>query len=117
MEQNIQADLRRFLPLGLLIMLVFLFIFFRQLRGMLLPFFVVVMSVQVAMGLIPLIGWKIQMITVVLPVILLAIANDYGIHIIARYQEVNTPGNTLTKQELAQNVLFRAGQARSSSRG
>jgi uncharacterized protein len=105
MEKSIGADMRRFLPLGLLIMLVFLFVFFRQLRGMLLPFFVVVMSAQVAMGLIPLIGWKIQMITIVLPVILLAIANDYGIHIIARYQEVNVPGNTLTKQELASNVF------------
>jgi predicted RND superfamily exporter protein len=105
MEKNIQHDLRMFLPLGLLIMLVFLFICFRQLRGVLLPFFVVVMSVQVAMGLIPLLGWKIQMITVSLPVILLAIANDYGIHIIARYQEANTPGSTLTKRDLAENVL------------
>ena len=102
---SIRGDMMRFLPLGMLIMLVFLFISFRQLRGVLLPFFVVVMSVQVSMGLIPLMGWKIQMITIVLPVVLLAVANDYGIHIIARYQEMNTPGNTLTRGELASDVL------------
>jgi predicted RND superfamily exporter protein len=105
MSRSIRGDLQRFMPLGLVIMLVFLFLSFRQLRGVLLPFFVVVMSVQVAMGLIPVLGWKIQMITNILPVILLAVANDYGIHIIARYQEVNTPGNTLTRGELARNVL------------
>ena len=105
LASSIGGDMRRFLPLGMVIMLVFLFVSFRQLRGVLLPFFVVVMSVQVAMGLIPLLGWKIQMITIIMPVVLLAVANDYGIHIIARYQEMNTPGNTLTRGELASDVL------------
>jgi len=105
MGNGIRNDLRRFMPLGLLIMLVFLFLSFKQLRGMLLPFIVVVLSALFAMGLIPLLGWKIQMITIILPVILLAIANDYGIHLIARYQEVNKPGNTMTSRDLAQNVF------------
>ena len=102
---GIRNDMRRFFPVGLLVMLVFLFYFFRQLRGMLLPFVVVVMSALFTMGLIPIIGWKIQIITVILPVILLAIANDYGIHLIARYQEVNTPGNKLTSRALARDVF------------
>ena len=105
MGNGIRNDLRRFLPLGLLIMLFFLFLSFKQLRGMLLPFIVVVLSALFAMGLIPLLGWKIQMITIILPVILLAIANDYGIHLIARYQEANKPGNTMTSRDLARNVF------------
>ena len=83
--KNIQNDLRRLLPLGILIMLLFLFICFKQLRGVILPFFVVIMSILVSMGLIPLLGWKIHVLTIVLPVMLIAIANDYGIHLIARY--------------------------------
>ncbi|MBF0429708.1 MAG: RND family transporter [Fibrobacteria bacterium] len=98
---DIQADMKRLLPYGIIIMLLFLFVCFRQLRGVILPFMVVIMSVIVAMGLIPLLGWKITMITVLCPVILIAVANDYGIHIIARYQEDNKKGNTLSKQELA----------------
>ncbi len=104
-NKNIQSDLRRLLPLGLMIMLVFLFICFKQLRGVVLPFIVVVMSILFSMGLIPLLGWKIHIITVVLPVMLIAIANDYGIHLIARYQEYNIEGNIYTKQELAKNIF------------
>jgi len=104
-SESIQKDLRRLLPLGLLIMLVFLFICFMQLRGVVLPFVVVVMSILFSMGLIPLLGWKIHVITVVLPVMLIAIANDYGIHLIARYQEYNVEGNALSKKELAKKIF------------
>jgi hypothetical protein len=63
------------------------------------------MSVVVAMGLIPAFGWKVQMVTVVLPVILLAVANDYGIHLMAKYQEDNTPDADLDAKELAIGVV------------
>ncbi len=102
---SIQRDLGRLLPLGLLVMLIFLFLCFRQLRGVILPFLVVVMSIAFSMGLISLLGWKIQIITVLLPVMLIAIANDYGIHLIAKYQEYNTEGNTLSNKDLAKNVF------------
>ncbi len=104
-SRNIQNDLGHLMPIGLIIMLIFLFVCFKQLRGVLLPFFVVIMSVLFAMGLIPVLGWRIQIITVILPVFLIAVANDYGIHMIARYQEDNTPGNTFTKKELARRMF------------
>ena len=87
-------------------MLVFLFFCFKQLRGVLLPFIVTIMGIAAAMGMIPLMGWKIQMVTVVLPVILIAVANDYGIHLISRLQEDNLPGNTLSNKELAKNGIL-----------
>jgi hydrophobe/amphiphile efflux-3 (HAE3) family protein len=102
---SIRKDLQRLLPFGILIMLVFLFLCFKQLRGVALPFLVVIMSIIFAMGLIPLFGWKIQMITVVLPVMLIAIANDYGIHLIAKYQEYNTAGNTLSNRDLGRGIF------------
>lgn len=105
LSEDIRTDLRKFLPIGLFIVLAFLYVCFRQLRGMILPFSVVVMSVIVSMGLIPLLGWKVQMLTVVLPVILLAVANDYGIHLMARYQEENVPGNDRSRIRLARVVL------------
>jgi len=108
--QDIQHDLRTFLPLGLGIALLFLLVVFRQVRGVLLPFGVVVMSIAVGMGLIPLLGWKIQMVTVILPVILIAVANDYGIHLMAAYQEHNQPGSGLDKQGLAKVVAASLGK-------
>ena len=103
--KNIRADMIRLMPLGILIMLVFLFACFRQLRGVLLPFFVVLMSIFFGMGIVPLIGWKIQILTIILPVFLIAVANDYGIHMIARYQEENIPGAELSKEEMARRMF------------
>ena len=102
---DIRSDMRRFMPIGLLIILTFLYACFRQVRGVVLPFLVVVMSVVVAVSLIPVFGWKVQMVTVVMPVILLAVANDYGIHLMARYQEENVPGNDRTPKVMARKVL------------
>ncbi|MFN2340512.1 MAG: RND family transporter [Halanaerobium sp.] len=84
----IQRDMRLLMPLGLLIMLIFLFLCFKQLRGVFLPFLVVIMSIIFSLSLLPLLGWKFQLLTVILPVILIAVTNDYGIHIIAAYQEL-----------------------------
>jgi hydrophobe/amphiphile efflux-3 (HAE3) family protein len=104
-SDDIRSDVGRFVPIGLFCVLAFLYVCFRQLRGVLLPFSVVVMSVVVAMGLIPVFGWKVQMVTVVLPVILLAVANDYGIHLMAKLQEANTPGSSYTPAEMAVLVV------------
>lgn len=103
--RSIRGDLRRLLPLGLLIMLLFLFVCFKQLRGVILPFAVVIMSILFSMGLIPLLGWKIHVISILLPIMLIAIANDYGIHLIAKYQEYNYEGNPYSKKELAMNIF------------
>ncbi|MGD2246031.1 MAG: MMPL family transporter [Candidatus Aminicenantes bacterium] len=103
--RSIQQDFRKLIPLALLIMLVFLFICFRQLRGVLLPFAVVVMSILVSIGLVPLIGWKIQVITIIVPIFLIAVANDYGIHLIAKYQELNVEGNPHSNKDLAKSIF------------
>ena len=104
-SEDIRSDMQMFVPVGLTIILVFLYVCFRQLRGVVLPFLVVVMSTIVAMGTIPLMGWKVQMVTVILPVILLAVANDYGIHLMAKYQEENVPGRDRSKVAIATRVL------------
>ena len=107
LAKDIRKDMRRFLPIGLALMVIFLFICFRQARGVVLPFIITIMSITVSMGLIPLLGWKIHTVTVLLPVILLAVANNYGIHIVSRYQEDNVPGNTLTPRELVKKGLLK----------
>ena len=110
MGVNIQKDMRRLMPIGILIMLVFLFACFRRMRGVILPFAVVIMSILVSIGFISLIGWKIHMVTTVLPVMLIAIANDYGIHMIARYQEDNIPSNNFSRKQLAKRMFRSLGK-------
>lgn len=105
LTRDMRRDMRRFLPIGLLLMLIFLAACFRRLAGMLLPFVVTVMSIVVTMGLLPLLHWKIHTVTTLLPVILLAVANDYGIHVMARYQEDNALGTELAPAELARRGI------------
>lgn len=103
---DMRRDIRRFLPVGLVMMLVFLLFAFRQARGVLLPFAMTVMAIIGVMGLIPLFGWKVHTVTIMLPVILLAVANNYGIHLLARYQEQNAPGTEITSPELARRGII-----------
>ncbi|MBA7694141.1 hypothetical protein ES703_102748 [subsurface metagenome] len=109
-SRNIQNDLRRLLPIGIFIMLIFLYFCFKQLRGVLLPFFVVIMAILLSMGLIPILGWKISVISLILPIFLIAVANDYGIHMIAKYQEDNVLGNIYSKEELAKRMFRSLGK-------
>ena len=108
-SEDIRSDIRRFAPAGMVIILSFLFFTLRQLRGVFIPFSIQMLSIIVSMGMIPLLGWKVQMVTVTLPVILLAIGNDHTVHLVARYQEENLPGRNLTAPQLTVKVLSELG--------
>jgi len=104
-----QKDIARLIPLGLLLMMVFLFISFRQFRGVWLPILIVIMSIFVALGSTPLLGWQFAVTTIILVVLLIATANSYGIHMFARYQRDNSPGNTYTTKELSKRMVTSLG--------
>lgn len=87
--KDVSRDAKILVPIALFLMTLFLFVVFREWRGVVLPFLVVIMSSILALSLLPLIGWKFYIITLLVPVMLIAVANDYGIHIIAKYQEIN----------------------------
>ena len=54
-----------------------------------MPFSVVVLSTLISLGLIPLLGWKLSVLTLLVPIILVGVANNYGIYLVARYQEIS----------------------------
>ena len=88
-NHKISRDLFILLPLGLLIMIIFLYFSFREARGVWLPFLVVVFSIVISMALIPIMGWNLSLIGIIIPIMMIAIANDYGVHLISHYQELN----------------------------
>jgi len=100
-------DLIILLPIGLIAMLVFLYLSFRERRGVLLPFSVVILSVALAMGLMPAIGYEFSIIAVLVPIMMIAIANNYGVHIIARYQELNAKNPTWTMSQIVEESILR----------
>ncbi|MBN1927507.1 MAG: MMPL family transporter [Prolixibacteraceae bacterium] len=88
-NNKISRDLTILLPLALLVMIFFLFISFKEFRGVWLPITVVIVSSVVSMGMLPLLKWDLSIIGVLIPIMMIAIANNYGVHFVARYQELN----------------------------
>jgi len=92
-RQNILKDVRKdaifLVPLALLIMLLILKMSLGEWKSVVIPFSVVILSTAICMGMIPLLGWKLSIITLLVPIILVAVANNYGIYLVARYQEIS----------------------------
>lgn len=107
---SMSHDIGKLLPLGLLFMLIFLFVSFRQFRGVWLPTLVVIISIVISLGFIPLLGWDFTIVTIILPVLLIAVANDYGIHMVSHFQDDNYEGNTFSKKEISMRMLTSLGK-------
>ena len=112
----IKKDLSLLLPLALLMMIIMLYFSFREWKGIILPFMVVILSTIFSFGLMGLLHWKFSLVTILLPIMLIAIANDYSIHLINLYQEKYRSGEkgTMTKivgdvyHELRKPILLTA---------
>ncbi len=104
-QLNATRDLIILLPVGLIIMMIFLYISFRERRGVILPLAVVIMSTIVAIGLMPLFGYQLSLIAVLTPVLMVSVANNYGVHIIVRYQELNARHRKWTMPEIVSHAL------------
>ena len=76
------------IPVSLIIILVILKLNLGSWRNVIMPFSVVVLTTAFSIALIPFLGWKISIITLLVPVILIAVANNYGIYLVARFQEL-----------------------------
>ena len=100
-DKDIKRDAAILISIALFMMLAFLYLVFREWKGVWLPFMVVAMSALVGIAMIPILGWKFYVITLLVPILLIAVANDYGIHMIARYQELNASGSVGNMKEKA----------------
>ncbi len=98
-NRKIGHDMMLLLPIGLLLMFLFLLVSFREIRGVLLPISVVIFSILICLGMIPLFGWQLSLIGVLIPIMMIAIANNYGVYFVARYQDINAaePGLGVTR--------------------
>ncbi len=101
-NKKISRDLIVLLPVGLILMFIMLWLSFRELKAVFLPFAVVVFSIVVSIGLIPLLGWELSIIGVLIPIMMIAIANNYGVYFIARYQDINANEPHLTMHKIVQ---------------
>jgi uncharacterized protein len=108
-RQSILKDVSRdgviLIPVSLIIMLVILKLNLRSWRNVIMPFSVVIFTTAFSIALIPLLGWKISIITLLVPIILIAVANNYGIYLVARFQELGKAYPGASKKELMRTLL------------
>jgi len=87
-----QSDLRTMLPFLFLSLIVFLFIMFRRISGILLPFLVIITSILTTFGLSGFLGLKINNLTTMIPNILIAICMADSVHLLVTYFQSRVRG-------------------------
>jgi hydrophobe/amphiphile efflux-3 (HAE3) family protein len=103
--KDVSKDAIILIPVALLIMLLVLKANLGSWRSVMLPFSVVVLTTAFSIALIPLAGWKMSIITLLVPVILIAVANNYGIYLVARFQELSNSRQGASKKELVRILI------------
>jgi len=84
-KKSIQKDMQKFVKLALLMMLIFLFIVFRRFSGVVLPIFIVLISLLTTIGVMSLSGTSITIPTQILPSFLLAVGIGATVHLLAMF--------------------------------
>lgn len=84
-KQSVQKDMQKFVKLVLLMMMVFLFLVFRRISAVILPIFIVAISLLSTMGTMALVGVPITIPTQILPSFLLAVGIGAVVHLLAMF--------------------------------
>lgn len=106
--QHIRRDLGALAPVTILLILVTFFITFRSLRGVILPLVTVAVGLIWTFGAMSFAGRPFTVVTMMVPVIIMAIGSSYVIHVINQYYiacvAAGHPG-TERRTALVQNAL------------
>ncbi|EDZ62680.1 RND family efflux transporter [Sulfurimonas gotlandica GD1] len=84
-KRAVQKDMQKFVKLVLLMMMIFLFVVFRRASAVLLPIFIVALSLLTTMGTMALVGTPITIPTQILPSFLLAVGIGAVVHLLAMF--------------------------------
>ncbi len=102
--RDVNHDAMILIPIALLIMLTVLKLSLGNWRSVLIPFTVVILSTVITLGMIPLLGWKFSIIMCLAPIILISVANNYGIYLVSRYQELSRTDLPVTGKEMIRSI-------------
>ena len=102
---QMHRDMSIFLPVGLLLMILFLIFSFRSWLGVILPLSVVVISTIWTLGLMGYLGLDLPFTGILIPVMLIAITNNYGIHIISHYYDYSKDDLKASRVQIIKKTL------------
>jgi len=82
---GVMRDLSMFFGAGILVIFVLLLAIYRNIRGVVLPLLVVILSVLWTMGTMAVLGFPLSHSTEILPILIMAIAVADSVHIMTHY--------------------------------
>ncbi len=103
-SSDVNHDAMILIPVALLIMLTVLKLSLGDWRSVFIPFTVVILSTVITLGMIPLLGWKFSIIMCLAPIILISVANNYGIYLVSRHQELRRSDLPVTGKEMIRSI-------------
>ena len=106
---SVKRDMRIFAPIALGLMIILFIISFRSWTGTFLPLFVVGFSIIWTFGLMAWLDISVPIIGGLIPIMLIAISNNYGIHIISHYYELTKMNQELSRVEILKRTMKRLG--------
>ena len=104
-----QRDMRVFTPVAIGLCIFLLMLSFRSWTGVFLPLFVVGFSIIWTFGVMGWLDMSLDFIGTLIPVMLVAIANNYGIHIISHYFEYTRNNKDATRGQILRKTIRRVG--------
>ena len=104
-----QRDMRVFTPVAIGLCIFLLMLSFRSWTGVFLPLFVVGFSIIWTFGVMGWLDMSLDFIGTLIPVMLVAIANNYGIHIISHYFEYTRNDTEATRGQILRKTIRRVG--------
>lgn len=108
-SQKVQHELKIFVLLALLVASLVLFFFFRSFKAVLFPMFIVMIALVWAMGTIALFGYKITILTGIIPPLIIIIVVENCIFLLNKYHyEYRSHGN---KVKALSRIVQRVGYA------
>ncbi len=85
------GDFPKLVALAAAFILIIYFLSFRSLRSVLLPFAVVIMGTIWCIGIMTLFGYKLTLISIITPPLVLTIGSSYSIHLLSQYYRESHP--------------------------
>jgi len=86
-NESLKKDLIILIPIVVFVVLFVIWLPLRHIGFVLLSVLAVVIAAVWSIGMMPLLGVKLSVITTVMPVVLVAVGNSYGLHVVVHYIE------------------------------
>jgi len=101
-DQGLKKTITTLVPISYVIIILFLFIMFRRMSGVIYPVIIVALGTLTTMGLFPILNISINNVSTIIPTFLTVVGVADAVHILAAfYQRYNSPGEHQGNKEEA----------------